>query len=74
MNGGLESRRPRPTLGCSVIDDDDDDDDEDDDVDVYVASCSNEFDVNYCWRTIHMPVISHRPRLRDSIIFVLVVT
>jgi hypothetical protein len=71
MNEGLESRRPRPTLGCSVIDDYDDYDDDDD---VYVASCSNEFDVNYCWRTIHMPVMPHRPRLRDSIIFVLVVT
>jgi hypothetical protein len=23
MNGGQESRRPRPTLGCSAIDDDD---------------------------------------------------
>jgi hypothetical protein len=22
MNGGQESRRPRPTLGCSAIDDD----------------------------------------------------
>jgi hypothetical protein len=27
MNGGRESRRPRPALGCSAIDDDDDDDD-----------------------------------------------
>jgi hypothetical protein len=26
MNGGRESRRLRPALGCSVIDDDDDDD------------------------------------------------
>jgi hypothetical protein len=26
MNGGQESRRPRPALGCSAIDDDDDDD------------------------------------------------
>jgi hypothetical protein len=24
MNGGQESRRPRPALGCSAIDDDDD--------------------------------------------------
>jgi hypothetical protein len=24
MNGGRESRRPRPALGCSAIDDDDD--------------------------------------------------
>jgi hypothetical protein len=23
MNGGRESRRPRPALGCSAIDDDD---------------------------------------------------
>jgi hypothetical protein len=29
MNGGRESRRPRPALGCSAIDDDDDDDDDD---------------------------------------------
>jgi hypothetical protein len=27
MNGGRESRRLRPALGCSAIDDDDDDDD-----------------------------------------------
>jgi hypothetical protein len=27
MNGGRESRRPRPALGCSAIDDDDYDDD-----------------------------------------------
>jgi hypothetical protein len=26
MNGGRESRRPRPALGYSAIDDDDDDD------------------------------------------------
>jgi hypothetical protein len=25
MNGGRESRRPRPALGCSAIDDEDDD-------------------------------------------------
>jgi hypothetical protein len=28
MNGGRESRMPRPALDCSVIDDDDDDDDD----------------------------------------------